>query len=349
MSFKLLKELSEIPSISSNEYLICDYIKDKLNTIGYKYRVDGLNSVIAYKENNLNSLKFMIATHVDEIGFIVKSIDDSGFIKMEAVGSWWSHLVMGQLMEITTSENKRFLALVGSLPTHGIKKEVKERTIDLNDLYLDLGVSGKESVLKLGINIGDMITPYAKTQMMNEDGYVISKAFDNRISTYILMRFLEEVNNKNNIFGAFTTQEEVGLRGARTTTNMIKPDIAFAIDTTLAGDTPLTKNICKLNGGVVLSMIDSNSIAPRKLIRYLESLCEKNNIKYQYAVFNGGGTDSGNIHKSLDGILNLTLSIPIRYMHSNYSMVNLNDVEECIKLLLAINEDITLDKIEELI
>lgn len=349
MSFKLLKDLSEIPSVSSNEYLIGDFIKDKLNNIKFKYRTDGLNSVIAYRENYKNPLKMMIATHVDEVGFIVKSIDEKGFIKMEAVGSWWSHLVMGQLMKITTSQNKSFLALVGSLPTHGISKEVKDNTVDLNRLYLDLGVSSKESVLKLGINIGDMITPYTEAKMMNEEGYVMAKALDNRISTYILMRFLEEVNDKNNIFGAFTTQEEVGLRGARTSTNMIKPDIAFAIDTTLAGDTPMTQNICKLNGGVVLSMIDSNSIAPRKLIRYLEDLCVKNNIIYQYAVFNGGGTDSGNIHKSLNGILNLTLSVPIRYMHSNYSVVNLNDVEECIKLLLAINDDITLEKIEEMI
>lgn len=349
MSLNLLKELVRTPAIAANEYWLNQLLSDKLNKLDYQIKIDGLNSLIAYRDHLEQNPKIMIACHIDEVGFMVKDIDDQGYIFMEAVGSWWSHLVMGQLMQITNAKGERYIALVGSLPTHGIKKEIKEKTIDLASLYLDLGVSSKKQVLDLGIAIGDMITPYSEVIKLNEEGYLLGKAFDNRISVYILMEFLRKYNHKNNIYAAFTTQEEVGLRGARTTTNMISPDIALAIDTTLAGDTPLTKNICKLNGGVVLSLIDSNSIAPRKLIKYLESLCHKHHIKYQYAVFNKGGTDSGNIHKSLAGVLNMTLSIPIRYMHTNHSIIHFNDVKACIKLLKVISLELTKDKIKELL
>ena len=116
--------------------------------------------------------------------------------------------------------------------------------------------------------------------------------------------------------------------------------VCFAIDTTLAGDTPLDSNICRLGDGVVLSMIDSNSIAPRKLVAYVEDICKKYDIQHQYAVFNKGGTDSGNIHKTNAGVINMTLSIPIRYMHTNSSMISMKDVENCIILLTKLVEEI---------
>ena len=129
----------------------------------------------------------------------------------------------------------------------------------------------------------------------------------------------------------------------------VHPDIAFAIDTTLAGDTPANQNICSLGKGVVLSMIDSNSIAPRKLVRYVEEICRKHKIAHQYAVFNKGGTDSGNIHKAFEGILNMTLSIPIRYMHTNHSMIHMEDVEACIRLVCELVKDMSGERFEKIL
>ena len=151
------------------------------------------------------------------------------------------------------------------------------------------------------------------------------------------------------LYLANTVQEEPGLRGARTAVEWVHPDIAFAIDTTLAGDTPVNHNICALGKGVVLSMIDSNSIAPRKLVKYVEGICKKHHIDYQYAVFNKGGTDSGNIHKAFDGVLNMTLSIPIRYMHTNHSMIHTDDVEACIRLVCEIAKDMDTEVFESLL
>lgn len=347
MNFKLIKDLTEIRGISSYEYNVVNYLKNYLDQRQIPYKSDGLNSLVAYNINNKKP-KIMLAAHMDEVGFLVKDIDDNGFIMMQTIGSWWSHLVAGQLMDISTQEGKVYMGVVGSLPTHGIKAEVKAKTMDIEHLYLDLGVSSKTKVLELGIRIGDMITPHTKTVKLNEDGYLLAKAFDDRIGDYIALEVLNKINKDDNLYVAFTTLEEPGLRGARTATNMIKPDLAIAIDTTLAGDTPLTNNICKLGGGVVLSMIDSNSIAPRKLIKYLENLCDQHHIPYQYAVFNGGGTDSGNIHKSFNGIINMTLSIPIRYMHTNHSIINNHDVEACIKLIKIIIKEMNFEILNSL-
>lgn len=347
MKIEILKKLSDFEAISSYEKEITKFISDNLDP-KLKITKDNLGSLIVSKKD-ADKPKVMIATHIDEVGFMVKTINKDGFIHFQAIGSFWSHLIAGQMMKVITKDNKKYLGVIGSYPTHGIPKKIKEKTMNLEDLYLDLGVSSAEKVKELGIEIGDMIVPNTEFQALNQEGYYVGKALDNRVSDFILMELLNKDISNINLVGAFTVQEEVGLRGARTTTHLIKPDLAFAIDTTLAGDTPLTENVCKLGGGVVLSMIDSNSIAPRKLVKYLRNICISNDIKFQYAVFNDGGTDSGNIHKSFDGILNMTLSIPIRYMHSCYSIIHSDDVKACIKLLECVLKDITYEKLEALL
>lgn len=259
-------------------------------------------------------------------------------------------MVLGQWYTIVTKDKKRYNALMGSMATHGLPMEARSKTVNIADVYLDLGVNDKQDVLNMGIAIGDMVVPWARFERMNDPKYISCKAFDDHIGNYIMIevaRRLKDINHKA-LYLANTIQEEPGLRGARTATHVVHLDIAFAIDTTLAGDTPMNRNICKLGGGVVLSMIDSNSIAPRKLVNYVEKIAKENNIKYQYAVFNKGGTDSGNIHKTYEGIINMTLSIPIRYMHTNHSIIHKDDVENYIELLCALVKDLNLEKYENL-
>ncbi len=214
-----------------------------------------------------------------------------------------------------------------------------------------MGVENRDEVLALGIAVGDMVVPWTHFEVMQNRKYVSCKAFDDRIGNYIMLEAAKRLRDEAHtpLYLANTVQEEPGLRGARTAVEWSHPDIAFAIDTTLAGDTPANQNICSLGKGVVLSMIDSNSIAPRKLVRYVEGICEKHQIAHQYAVFNKGGTDSGNIHKAFDGVLNMTLSIPIRYMHTNHSMIHTDDVEACIRLVCELVKDMSGEIFERLL
>ena len=349
--WKLMEEIACAPGISSCEEEVAQIIKNAYNELNIPTSYDGLGSLVGYKDVENKALKIMIAAHMDEVGFMVKDITDEGFIHVQPIGSWWSHMVLGQWYTIITIDKKRYNALMGSMATHGLPMEARNKTVNIADVYLDLGVKDKQAVLDMGITIGDMVVPWARFERMNNPKYISCKAFDDRIGNYIMIEVARRLKGINHeaLYLANTIQEEPGLRGARTATHVVHPDIAFAIDTTLAGDTPMNRNICKLGGGVVLSMIDSNSIAPRKLVNYVEKIAKENNIKYQYAVFNKGGTDSGNIHKTYEGIVNMTLSIPIRYMHTNHSIVHEDEVENCIELLCALVKDLNLEKYETLL
>lgn len=349
--WKLMEEIACASGISSCEEEVAQIIKKAYQKLDIPTSFDGLGSLIGYKDVEDKDLKIMIAAHMDEVGFMVKAITDDGFIYVQPIGSWWSHMVLGQWFTIVTKDHKKYNALMGSMATHGLPAEARNKTVNIADVYLDLGVSNKQAVLDLGIDIGDMVVPWARFERMNDPKYISCKAFDDRIGNYIMVevaRRLQGIKHEG-LYLANTIQEEPGLRGARTATHVVHPDIAFAIDTTLAGDTPMNQNICKLGGGVVLSMIDSNSIAPRKLVNYVEQIAQAHDIKYQYAVFNKGGTDSGNIHKTYEGIINMTLSIPIRYMHTNHSIIHEDDVENCIALLCALVKDLNKAKYENLL
>lgn len=352
MDIGKFKSLSKLPGLSSFEDSVVNKIKSNLEKKYLEFQKDGIGSLVVRKKTNFTDkpIKLMFATHIDEIGFIVEDIKDN-FLKLSPVGSTWTHLVVGQIYQLINKNGKVYKGVISSPSTHGRSQEERSKTLSQDEIYLDLGIERKD-IEKLEINIGDQVVPYAPDIDLASDKYFLSKAVDNRISAYVGQEILEnEIKNKNDLYWAFTVQEEPGLRGARTTTDIIRPDIAFAIDTTLAGDTLFDKNSVKLGGGVVLSFIDSNSIAHRGLVRWVESLCEENNIKYQYAVFNKGGTDSGNIHKSLSGIINMSLSIPVRYMHTNHTLANTDDVGNCINLVKKIIESLDekeLTKIKDL-
>lgn len=352
MDLRKFKSLASLPGLSSFEDRIVSHLETSLKTNNLEFQKDGLGSLIVRKKpkDSQNHPKLMFATHIDEIGFMVEDFRGN-FLKLRPIGSTWTHLVVGQIYQLINKDGQRYFGVISSPATHGRSQESKAKTLSQDELYMDLGVEDGDFG-KLNIGIGDEVVPYAPDIDLANDNFFLSKAIDNRISAYLGEEILDfDLDNKADLYWAFTVQEEPGLRGARTVTDIVRPDLAFAIDTTLAGDTVFDKNSVRLGGGLVLSFIDSNSIAHRGLMRWVENLCETNQIKYQYAVFNKGGTDSGNIHKSLAGIINMSLSIPVRYMHTNHTLANAKDVDNCLKLLKIIIETLDgkeLEKIKDL-
>lgn len=346
-----LKKISSAAGISSFEAEVSAILEEEYQALGLSCVKDGIGSLIAEKCMDEAGPKLMVAAHMDEVGFMIREITEEGFLRVQPVGSWWSHMVLGQWYTVVTREGMKYSALMGSMATHGLPAEERGKTIDMEKVYLDLGVADRAQVQALGIAVGDMVVPQPHFEVMNNPKYLSCKAFDDRIGNFIMIEAAKRLQGVKHapLYLANTVQEEPGLRGARTATEVAHPDIAFAIDTTLAGDTPLNSNICALGNGVVLSMIDSNSIAPRGLVRFVEAVCEKHHIDYQYAVFNKGGTDSGNIHKAFEGIINMTLSIPIRYMHTNHSIIHADDVEACITLICALIREIDQNAYEQIL
>lgn len=332
-------DLANLDGVAAHETKIAEYVKKELTGVpNVVIERDGLGSVAAImkKSDTLPTISF--TAHMDEVGFMVTKIDDNGFIKFAPIGGWWGHVVLAKLLKITTRDNKEIVGVVGSPPPHLLRPEEAKLTIPLKNMFIDIGANSKKEVESLGIKIGDMITPktLAPFEVLNDR--IIAKAHDDRISVAagieIMKRLSHQDLNANVIFVA-SVQEEVGLRGARTSSYKWKPDVGFAIDVTIANDTPgMEQRDTKLGSGVALSNFDSSIIANPKLVQKMESIAKENGIKYTFDSLTGGGTDAGVIHLSKDGVIAMTLSIPSRYMHSHHSIIDLKDVEATIDLVV---------------
>ncbi len=334
---QFLKELTEAKGISGNEKYASRVMKKYLEGYADNFEYDNLGSLIAIKKGE-SDLKVMLSGHIDEVGFIVSKIEEEGYLRISPVGGWWAHVLPSQKMSIMTYDGKCYMGVIGSTPPHGMKPEVRNKVMEIKDLYVDLGVANKKEVQDLGICVGDSVIPYTEFMVMNNPDYVCSKAFDDRIGAAVcveVMQRLKAEKHPNTLYSVGSVQEEVGLRGAKTATYHVKPDIAIAIDVSMSYDVPGSgSGDSKLGAGVALSVMDASVIGHKGLVRMMENICKEKNIKYTFDSLVAGGTDSGEINKSFDGVINMTLSLPCRYFHSHNSVVNLKDYEACIELLV---------------
>ena len=290
--------------------------------------------------------------HMDEVGFMITKIDKEGFIKFTPIGGWWGHVVLGKLLTITTQKNNEYIGVVGSKPPHLISGAERDKVLGIDSMYLDIGATSDNEVEKLGINVGDMITPTNEKAYEVSNDRIIAKAHDDRISVAVgmeVMRRLLTEKHEANVILVASTQEEVGLRGARTSSYKWTPDIAFALDVTIANDTPgMEKKDTILGSGIALSMFDRSVIANKKLIQYTEEVAKKHKIPYTFDGLSAGGTDSGAIHLTKEGIINMTLSIPSRYIHSHNSMIDLKDAQAAVDLIVNFIKDFTSKDLDKL-
>ena len=349
----LLKRLSETSGISGNEKRISKIISDELAPVVDEITYDNLGSIIAQLKGKEGAPKVLLTAHMDEIGFLVQKIEDNGFLRLHNVGGWWGHVIPAHEFSVTTREGKDYIGVTGAQPPHGMSAELRNKVMELKDMYFDIGASSKEEVEKMGIRIGDAVTPLQKFRVLNNSKNLLGKAWDDRIAVAVgieVMKRLKKEGHRANVAFAGTVQEEVGLRGAKTATYHVKPDIGFALDVTMSYDLPSSPNMpTKLGEGVALSVMDGSVIAHRGLFDFVEAIAKKHNIKYTYDLLTAGGTDSGEIHKSFDGVVNMTLSLPCRYFHSHVSIVNHDDFMAAIDLLVEVIKALDEKALEKLI
>lgn len=333
---KFVKEFCEVPGISGHEKgpsrVMKKYVEGYCDEIQY----DNLGSIIAVKKGS-GDVKVMIAGHIDEVGFIVKSIDERGYIKIHPIGGWWGHVVMAQRFNIFTRKGKVIVGVIGSTAPHGMPADARNKVRDIADLYLDIGVDSKKEVEEIGITLGDPIVPISEFIEMANPHYWLCKAFDDRIGAAVAVEVLHNLKgyeHPNTVYAVGTVQEEVGLRGARTATYKVKPDVAFALDVTLAQDGPGAHGgEANCGKGVSISYADGSVIGHLGLIETLEEICKEKNIPFTHDILSAGGTDSGEIHKAFDGVINCTISIPSRYCHSHNTIINEIDYVAAIDLI----------------
>ena len=334
----LLKELSSIHGPCGFEEEVAKYIAKRLKGVVDSIEVDGIGNLIVRKKGQKEGPKIVVAAHMDEVGFIVKKVENNGLIRFEKLGGHDDRILLSQRVQLHTSNGFRS-GVIGTISAHMMKYDDPKKVRPHQKLYIDVGASSKEEVEELGIKVGDSVTWYPHYEELTENR-IVGKAFDDRAGCAVLIQSLEELDATDfagEVIGVFTVQEEVGLRGARVISHQHFPDVAIAIDTTAVSDTPeeMMDNTLALGAGTGIKAIDFSLIANKKIRNHLVQLAEENKIPYQVEVFPGIGTDAGELSQSHQGVPTGTLSIPSRYAHSSIEVIDVRDLEATKDLLVA--------------
>lgn len=319
--FDLIKKLTGAFGVSGNEedareFIIAE-IKDKVDEI----YTDTLGNLIAVKKGK--GRRIMLAAHMDEIGVMAAYIDDKGFIRFSNVGWVSPYYSLGQRVRFKNGT-------VGSIFYEEKLDDMKN--LKLSRMYIDIGASSREEAEKK-VRIGD-VACFAGEAIQQGDK-LISKALDDRAGCAVLIKTIHNLpQTDNELYFVFTVQEELGLRGAKTSAYQLKPDLAIAVDVTMTGDTPECQPMAvRIGEGPAIKIKDDTIISHPEVKRLLEDSAKRIKIPYQFEVLEAGGSDPGAIHTSTGGVPSGAISIPCRYVHSPVEMVSLHDLENAVKLL----------------
>ncbi len=338
MNIDLLKELTEAHGTSGYEDAIRVIVKRELKDL-CEISTDRMGNLFCIKRGS-GTTKVMVAAHMDEIGFVAKYIDASGFIRLNPLGGWDPRQMNSQRVRVHTKEGSLPGVLMhGTKPAHLLSDAEKAQGQKLDDFFVDLGLGVDE--VKAKVRIGDQITMDGRFSQMGN--HLTCKSMDDRVALFVMIEALKKVTSHQvDIYAIATVQEEIGLRGATAAGAAINPDIVVALDITLANDIPgipEADQITKLGAGTAIKIMDSSLICHPKLVEHFRSIAEDKGIKHQMEVLPRGGTDAGGVQRLHGGIPSFTLSIPSRYVHTVNETVDKDDVQASIDLLALYLED----------
>ena len=331
MNIELLKEICETPGAPGYEHRIRALVLREVSQFGDDVSVDNMGNVTVLRKGRSNK-KVMVGAHMDEIGFMVTHIDDKGFVRFTTLGGFDPKTLTAQRVIIHGSED--VIGVMGSKPIHLMSPEERDKSVKISDFFIDTGLTAEE--VKKKIQIGNAITREREFILMGE--CFNCKSLDNRISVFILIETLRQLQNiPYDLYAVFTVQEEVGIRGAQTATLRIQPDFGFGLDTTIAYDVPGSKEheqVTKLGAGAGIKVMDASVICDPRMVSYMKHVADKNTIAWQAEILTGGGTDTSGIQRmTAGGAIAGAVSIPTRHIHQVIEMVHKKDVLASIQLL----------------
>lgn len=338
---KLLKELTEAGGVPGYEEEISGIINKHFKQFG-KLTKDKMGSIICEKPGKAKSPRVMLASHMDEIGFMVKHITNEGFLKFTPLGGWWDQVLLTQPVKIITTKKKEITGVIGAKPPHLIPQDERSKVVLKKNMYIDIGATSREEVEKTGIRVGDPVIPLSSFAELGVSKTYMSKAFDDRVGCAVAISTLQKLNNTdhpNTVYAAATVQEEVGVRGANTCVEMVDPDIAFILESDIAGDVPgirADESSTKMGGGPSLLLYDSRMIPNLKLRDLVIDTAKKEKIPLQFTTMEGGATDGSVIHIHKYGVPTVVLGVPTRHIHSHNSIIRRSDFDNTVKLMVSI-------------
>ncbi len=317
---ELLKKLTQCPAPSGREDGIREIIENELKGIVDEIYTDALGNLICHKRGN--GKKLMLAAHMDEIGFFVTFIDDNGFLRFSPIGG----------MPKYNCINTRVVFRNGTVGTISFEDKEDPLKVGFDKMYIDIGASSRKEAEEK-VSIGDMAV-WVSDMVLSGDK-IISKALDDRAGCYALICALKKASSsRNDVFAVFTSQEELGLRGARTSANKIEPDMAVALDVSIVGDTPKSHDFSlALGQGPSVKCMDRSFIIHPSVRKFLTDCANNAQIPFQIEAASVGGTDAGAIHLSGSGVPSGTISIPTRYIHSPNEVISAEDLKNTVNFV----------------
>lgn len=337
---KLLKKLTEAFGGSGQEAEIAAIVAQELRPLCRTVKTDALGNVVGFKPGRGargRRQRIMLAAHMDEIGFVVSHIDKEGFLRVQPAGGFDPRTMIAQRVTVLGQGKRKLPGLLNVVgkPIHMQSEEDRKKLLQVGQFFVDLGLPHEKVIER--VEIGDRVIWDREFASLGDA--VTGKALDDRVGVYAMLEALRRVKkNRHDIYAVGTVQEEVGLRGAITSAFHVQPEIAIALDVTLAVDTPEIlehDRVTRLGQGVAIKVMDSSSISDPGLLSELRALAEAKKIRYQLEVLPRGGTDAGGMQRARGGARVITLSIPLRYVHSVNECAHRGDIQATIDLLAA--------------
>lgn len=333
MNISLLQQICKIPGAPGYEQRVREFVIQEVTPLVDEVQIDAMGNVLAIKRGK-SPKRAMVAAHMDEIGFIVTHIDDDGFVRFHTLGGFDPKTLSSQRVIIHGKED--VFGVMGSKPIHLMKPEERTKAVPISEYFIDTGRSAEE--VKRLISVGNPITRDRDLIVMGD--CVNGKSLDNRVSVFILIETLRALKDQEvpyDIYGAFTVQEEVGLRGAISSAGHINPDFGFGLDVTIAFDVPgaqAHEAVTKLGNGAAIKVMDGSTICDYRMVNYMKEVADKHDIPWQAEILPRGGTDTAGLQRyGKDGSIAGAISIPLRHIHQTVEMAHIEDIKYCIDLL----------------
>lgn len=322
---KMLAQLCLLPGVSGDEGAVRDFLIKELEGHCDELTVDALGNLIAFKKGARQGGRLMLSAHMDEVGFVVTSVEEDGSVRFDTVGGIGTEILPGKLVRHAQGA----VGVLMTKPVHLLSPADREKPVEKTELRIDFGTNAAEF-----LQPGDTLcfdAPFEK----QEEHRILSKALDDRAGCLLLLDLLKEPLPYD-VYAVFTVLEEVGGRGALTAANRIRPDYFIAVETTTAADLPGAEGaqqVCALGRGAVVPFMDRGTIYDKELYRLAFRLAEENGVRLQTKTMVAGGNDAGTVHRSGTGVKSLALALPCRYLHTAGSIIDTADYDSAAAML----------------
>ncbi|HEX2236573.1 MAG TPA: M42 family metallopeptidase [Actinomycetota bacterium] len=333
MDADLIRSLLTTPGISGREERIREVVAKALEQLVDEVKTDRLGNLVGVRRGR--TPRVMLCAHMDSIGFLVSHIDDEGYLRISPVGGFDARTLVMQRVLVAGRSDYTGLLAPATKPIHLLKKEEREQVPKLEDFFVDLMLPADE--VKDNVSVGDPVT--LLRDPLVTDRAVTAPYLDDRLGVYVLLETLRRMEDSSaEIYGVVSVQEEVGLRGAATSAFGLEPDVGVALDITIATDLPGADKRhpgCSVGGGPAVGVMDSSSISDPRLVRRFKSVAEEHDIPLQLEVSLGGGTDAGAMQLAKSGVPVITISTPVRYVHTVNEMALVSDIDATVDLMVG--------------